>query len=169
VLQLDEPRRLYAAPACPFAAYFLGRINFLRGEVAGKSGGAYHVALAGGTTARVPLDAAAPDLRDGIAAGGTPAVVLAVRPEHLRVAAAPAPPGQNALAGRVVREKFVGTAVQLSVTVPGGAELLVEGSAGGDVAAPGTGTPAAGTDVTLSWDPGVTLMYPWEADPELGL
>jgi hypothetical protein len=95
--------------------------------------------------------------------------VLAVRPEHLRATTALAPAGQNALSGRVMREKFVGSAVHLSVAVAGGPTLVIEGPAVDAFAAPGTGVPSAGTDVTISWDPAATLMYRWEPDPELGL
>ena len=45
--QLGEPKAIYMSPSSPYAAFFLGKVNFIQGHVATQSSGSYQVASAG--------------------------------------------------------------------------------------------------------------------------
>ena len=82
VEQFASPEEIYDRPATLFVAGFVGTANLLKGTLGsgGDSGDnmARHFTLASGDTLRMPPASSA--VRDG-------AVILAVRPEHLRFAA----------------------------------------------------------------------------------
>ena len=113
LVQIGTPVELYQAPATPFVADFIGKMNFLDGEYVGRDNGDYRVRLARGATLRVPQtwDAAAP-LHDRAP------VRIAIRPERLRLVPA-GEGGPEALAGRVDAAIFVGSFRLFLVAVPG--------------------------------------------------
>ena len=151
--QLGTPREIYSKPRTPFCAFFLGKVNFLPGNVAERAGDRYRV-IVGGNTLSCPIDAPhGPFERDA-------RVVLGIRPEHLSLDDAPQPPGRNVLRGRIKREKFIGKIVQFDVEV-GPATVVVDGSPG----------QAKGVDanVQLVWDAANTHIYPLNEDAEIGI
>ena len=154
--QLDTPKEIYSKPKTPFCAFFLGKVNFLQGHVAGREGGEYRIAVAGNVL-MCPAEGVHGDM------GMNARVVLGVRPEHLRFLGdgAAAAPGQNVLQGRIAREKFVGKVVQFNVDVGDGMTIVVDG-----ILAQATGV---GSNVTLAWDARATHIYPYMEDPEIGI
>ncbi len=154
--QLDTPKEIYSKPKTPFCAFFLGKVNFLQGNVASREGGEYRIAVAGNVLT-CPAEGVHGEM------GMNARAVLGVRPEHLRLVdpATPVGPGQNALEGCISREKFVGKAVQFDVDVGGGMRIVVDGTL-----AQATGI---GSNVKLAWDARVTHIYPYMEDPEIGI
>jgi putative spermidine/putrescine transport system ATP-binding protein len=82
--QVGTPEEIYSRPASRFVASFIGTSNFLRGTIAGRSGGMLQVRLANGGQVLVPW----PD-------DGRRDVLISVRPEAVGLASldetAPAP------------------------------------------------------------------------------
>ena len=118
--QVGTPETLYASPANPFVAAFLGRANFLPATVESADGGALACRLAAGPVWRARAS-------DDASASTGAAVRLMVRPEQLRVSRAPAPAEGGALAGRVLDRRFAGPVTFYRVAVDG-AELLAQGA-----------------------------------------
>jgi spermidine/putrescine transport system ATP-binding protein len=104
--QVGTPQAIYRDPATEFVADFVGETNLLRGRVARIEQGTAYVETLGLV---VPLGAA------GISPGE--AVVLSVRPEHVRLDADPQ--GQAVVRGVI----FQGSFVQYALETPSG-ELL---------------------------------------------
>jgi len=96
LVQEGSPEDIYDRPKSEFAATFLGDANILRGEVSGNG-----IRLPDGTA----IAAAAPG---GLLAKGSAS--CAVRPERIRIVAAPArlPEAGNSLTGRVSKRMFAG-------------------------------------------------------------
>jgi putative spermidine/putrescine transport system ATP-binding protein len=117
--QIGTPREIYDRPATRFVAGFIGRANlFDAPEEAG--------------------------LRLAPAEHG-PAACWLLRPEAVTLDAAPAD-GPNAVAGTVEVVSFLGTGAQLSLRLPSGRILLVEGPAAW------ADTFRAGTPATARWN-----------------
>ena len=131
--QLGTPAELYRAPADAFVAGFIGRTNFLP---LGPG-----PALAGFA---LPLgEALAPD-----SLPPRPGHVLAVRPEHLRLA----PPGAEGAPCRVVEVAF-GGARQLVLAEAAGQRLTIEVPAADRLWQPGEAA-------TLRIQPGTARAFP---------
>jgi iron(III) transport system ATP-binding protein len=138
--QLGTPEALYATPANPFVAGFLGRANFLPATVESVDGDALAYRLAAGPIWR----ARAPD---GFAAPAGTAVRLMARPEGLRIShSADAADG---LAGRVLDRRFAGALSFYTVALDGGAEVLVQGDAS---------DADAGDEVRVAATPGAAIL-----------
>ncbi len=152
--QLDTPKEIYSKPKTPFCAFFLGKVNFLQGNVVARDNGEYRVAVAGNVLT-CPAEGVHGDMDVNAR------VVLGVRPEHLRMAGGDAGPGQNVLNGRIAREKFVGKVVQFDVEVGRGTTIVVDGTL-----EQATGV---GSNVKLVWDARMTHVYPYAEDPEIGI
>ncbi len=154
--QLDTPKEIYSKPKTPFAAFFLGKVNFLQGNVVGRSGENYLVAVAGNT-----LTCPANGHHGGLAQDAR--VVLGVRPESLRLddGTASSAGDRNKLNGKIAREKFVGKAVQFDVEVGSGTTVVVDGTL--------AQAKGVGANVTLVWDAQMTHIYPFKEDPEIGI
>ncbi len=138
--QFDTPATIYARPATPFVLDFVGMSTRLRGTVAGVDG---H---------ELVVDTAAGRVRaQGRAASGA-AVLVAVRPEHLRLGSARH--GENALELKVRDLVFLGSKTFLHFHAAEGDQAVAELPA-----AAGTGI-APGDQVTVSWTVNATLLYP---------
>jgi iron(III) transport system ATP-binding protein len=122
--QLDTPERVYAVPATPFVATFVGVANLVRADVAG-------------TTATTPLGSVR--LLEGPGAGRA---LVVIRPEHLDLepageggAAAPGAatdPGTAAALparGRIAARRFAGAELHYEVSIAGGLRVWVEAGA----------------------------------------
>jgi spermidine/putrescine transport system ATP-binding protein len=106
--QFGSPEDLYHRPANRFVAEFIGRNNFLTGEIADEDGHAV-LALRGG--ARLRLTAAA-DRRG--------AAVIAVRPERLSIADGPGP---DTVAATVRATRFLGDRIEAELEAVSGERL----------------------------------------------
>lgn len=105
--QVGTPFEVYEHPRSEFVATFLGEANVLRAEVREESGGV-RLRLSGG--AELPADGLSP------AAG--PEVRIAIRPEHLALAAPGSDMGDDgALEGTVRQVVYYGGSVLYSVEI----------------------------------------------------
>jgi spermidine/putrescine transport system ATP-binding protein len=131
--QLGAPEALYERPSTPFVARFLGASNLLAGAVEEPGS----VRLYSGTIVRVAEQLPPRGVR----------VAVGIRPEKLRLGAAPAD-GANRLAGTVTERSYVGVATQYLVETPDGTvNVFVQN------AERGGGSVEPGTEVGLSFDP----------------
>ena len=109
IQQVGRPIEIYHAPVNRFVAGFIGTppMNFLEGRLHAESGGAVFTA-----------DGAAVRLRREVAAtvSAQAAVTLGIRPEHLTIDSAIAPPA-DALRGRVVLVERLGGTSHVHVDV----------------------------------------------------
>ncbi len=113
--QVDTPERVYAVPATPFVATFIGVANLVRATVAGS-------------IAATPLGPVR--LISGPVAGRA---LVVIRPEHIDLEPADgAPmPGGAALSarGRIVSRRFAGAELHYEITLPGALQIWVEAGA----------------------------------------
>jgi spermidine/putrescine ABC transporter ATP-binding subunit len=115
--QLDTPWRIYDSPATRFVASFVGKINFLDGQVRSADDGYLGLDTPFGIL-RAPLTGAN---------GHTGAVTLAVRPEHLRfLADGERTDGLNVVCGTVESQVYIGNLRHVTVRLGAGHGLLVE-------------------------------------------
>ena len=139
--QFDEPAAIYARPATPFVLDFVGTSTSLHGRVVGADGDGVVVETAVGRI-RAP----------GRLRIGSP-VLVAVRPEHLRLGPARAAE-ENAVDLKLRDPVFFGSKLILHFHAAGEDRALAE-------VPPATGVGlAAGDQVTVSWDVAATLIYP---------
>lgn len=103
LLQCAAPRELYAHPASRAVAAFVGHANLWEAKVIDAA------------TLRTPIGLLHADAR--AFAPGAAAAAL-VRPERVRLGAAP--DGTNSFAGRVARDRFLGSFRRLDLAVSGG-------------------------------------------------
>ncbi|MBI3436960.1 MAG: ABC transporter ATP-binding protein [Proteobacteria bacterium] len=111
LMQVAEPSELYEQPNSRWVAGFIGEVNLIEGRVAALEPGIAVVAALGG------------HFRVGATAGVGPgdSVCIAVRPEKVRVANAPAAaPTDNCLAGSVVDIGYLGGMSSYQVRVADG-------------------------------------------------
>jgi iron(III) transport system ATP-binding protein len=98
--QVGTPAELYHSPRNSFVAAFIGQTNLFKGQVIARDGPNLRV-----QTPLGPIDASA---------NGTTHVtdvILSIRPEQMRIAAADRPsPGTNRLVGKPVQTTFLGEA-----------------------------------------------------------
>ncbi|MFN4014051.1 MAG: ABC transporter ATP-binding protein [Reyranella sp.] len=128
--QVDEPRRLYGAPASLFVARFLGESNALAATVQRHDDGRCLAVLATGepVTATMPV----------ICAAGSP-VHLVVRPEKILLGKA-AHGLPNRFGARIAEVTFLGDQTRLRLVAFGADDFIVKlaNTAGQDSFAPGT-------------------------------
>ncbi len=104
VLQVGTPEEVYRNPTSRFVAEFVGLANFLSAEVVSPGR-----VVTGGVELYV----------DGLRAPSGKRVVLAVRPEEVRVSPKPRDGDANTLRGRVRSVTFLGAVRRLTVEVAG--------------------------------------------------
>jgi putative spermidine/putrescine transport system ATP-binding protein len=137
--QFDTPAVVYTQPATPFVLDFVGMSTRLRGTVADAQGD------------ELVIDTAAGRVRArGRAALGS-SVLVAVRPENLRLG--PARGGENAIELKIHDPVFLGSKLILHFHAADGDQAVAElpASTGRDL--------APGDQVSVSWDVGATLIY----------
>jgi len=137
--QFDTPALVYARPATPFVLDFVGMSTRLRGRVAGADGDLLVIDTAAGRV-RAP----------GHAAAGAN-VLVAVRPENVRLTLARE--GDNAVTLKVRDHVFLGSKLLLHFHASEGDHAVAELPA-----AAGQGV-APGDAVTVSWAVDATLVY----------
>ena len=117
IVQEASPREIYAAPASPFVAEFIGGANVVDGTVVAREGRQTRIALPGDAQTVVVESDAPP--------GET--VRLVIRPEAVRLSTSPLD-GDNVLTGRVRAATFIGHAVDCTVEIAPGLSLRVMAS-----------------------------------------
>ena len=118
VEQVDEPRRLYERPANRFVADFMGGANLIPGRVLARDGARVRVRTACGEW-----------LSEAVMGPADPGaeVMLAIRPEALRLGQA-APAGRvNAFSGRLADQAFLGETEETWVRLSDGTLLKTVG------------------------------------------
>jgi spermidine/putrescine ABC transporter ATP-binding subunit len=152
LVQIGTPEELYAAPATPFVAHFIGKISFVEGRVRGDEGRFSVVELDGDGVVRAAA-AARP------AAGSR--VRIALRPECLSVGRTAGAEHDNHVTGTVERRKFLGNLAHYFVRTGAGRLIMVEGPARGDQA-------KVGDRVSVTWRPedGLVFMDDGQEHPE---
>jgi putative spermidine/putrescine transport system ATP-binding protein len=129
--QVDTPAALYESPRNAFVAQFIGDNNLLTATLEAAEDGFCRARLPGGEAVEARLHAAT---------GAGQAIVLSLRPEHIRIGGI----GANTLAGTVSDAIYHGDHVRLLVARPGGGELVIK--------LPGrVETPPPGSLVTLGF------------------
>jgi len=116
VLQVGTPAEIYRDPAHRFVMEFMGSPNALTGRVERLDGGGAHVAILGVGEVR------ARDGGDGLAAGA--AAMVLVRPECVRLAAAPPAAPAAPISGRVAKIADLGFLSHCFVRLADGHEVL---------------------------------------------
>ena len=129
LVQIGAPAELYNCPSTPFAADFIGKMNFIDGHCAGTTETTFSVRLANHQVVKVPIDR----LRGAaLPVNGAP-IKLAIRPEQVRLA----PRGHdisNALPGEIETAIFAGSFETFLVRTLAEATLHVQIPAGGSSA-----------------------------------
>jgi putrescine transport system ATP-binding protein len=142
--QVGTPAEVYERPASRFVAEFLGAANILPARVRGRDGRGTALEVLGR-----PVQAASD-------APAGEAVLLAIRPERLRIQPAAAAAG-NRLSGTVTLSAYAGDMLLHTVRLADGTEMRVS-------APLGDGLDAAclppETAVTLSWAPEACILLP---------
>ncbi len=110
--QVGGPREVYERPANRFVAEFLGDVNILHLDGAGKSGEIAEGSFEGRSLRLVN-------------AGESVTSTLAIRPEHMRLSEH-APASGNALAATIVASTYLGAETRFSLVTPGGVELILQ-------------------------------------------
>ncbi len=137
IAQIGAPREVYEAPASRFVADFLGAVTLFAGRVVAVEGRLHRIASdeAGATLA---VDCAPLEIGR--------AVVVAIRPEKIALAASPASGAANCLAGTVAKISYRGDASTYRVALATGKMVRVTASN----QTRGSGI-AEATAVTLAW------------------
>jgi ABC-type Fe3+/spermidine/putrescine transport system ATPase subunit len=141
--QIATPEEIYRFPKTAFVASFLGKINWLRGEVT-SDGGRPAVNICG---SRVPLDGRSP------AANGP--LKVGIRPEDLWITpqARSASEGLNGrLSAMVMNRLFFGDSTTIRVAVADGTELVVDQRPVSDA--------LPGQTVQIEWSPAAMHVFP---------
>jgi spermidine/putrescine transport system ATP-binding protein len=108
VLQVGSPTDIYERPTCRFVADFIGETNFLDGEVVGQENGQVEVKIRPDLTVRVPSS------EEG-AAG--PVVIVAIRPEKIRILDEPTQCLENCLPGVIREVVYIGTDTHFQISL----------------------------------------------------
>ncbi|MEN6484540.1 MAG: ABC transporter ATP-binding protein, partial [Syntrophobacteraceae bacterium] len=114
--QVGTPFEIYYRPESRFAAEFMGSSNIIEMDVAGYDEAQSQI-VAETAGQRFFLRGERPS-------GAR--VVLSVRPEWLRIVAAPAEGEKNLLSGRILSSTFLGSMIRYQVTGPGEKPVAIE-------------------------------------------
>jgi ABC-type Fe3+/spermidine/putrescine transport system ATPase subunit len=131
--QIGKPEEMYARPKTAFVASFLGKINWMRGEVV--AGGGRRVLIAGQS---VKCDRAV-----GLAPGG---VKVGIRPEDVSVGE------EGGVSAQVIGRQFLGESVVLQLKLSDGTVVCA------DQRAPVTNA-AVGNTVQVGWEAGAAHVF----------
>jgi ABC-type Fe3+/spermidine/putrescine transport system ATPase subunit len=134
--QIGTPEEVYRHPRTAFVASFLGKINWLRGEVERGHGGD-RLVVAG---------ASVPSVFAGQTASGP--VKVGIRPEDVWLDA------NGPVAARIVRRQFLGDSTVLHLQLTSGEILLA------DQRGPGENPPTGEGEVRLSWAAEAAHVFP---------
>ncbi|TIV76015.1 MAG: TOBE domain-containing protein, partial [Mesorhizobium sp.] len=99
VMQVATPAEIYEAPTSRFVAHFVGNVNMFEGKVAEHTANATRIT--GATGAEIVVD------NGGKAAAGSD-IVVAIRPEKIKVSSKKPADAVNALEGEVYDVAYLG-------------------------------------------------------------
>ena len=116
VQQVGTPRDVYERPANLFVADFMGLVNKVPGTLIERREGSARIRIGGQTIEAFTAD--------GIDTTGP--VIVAIRPEAIRLGNAHQAAGHNVLAGTIVESSFLGNIVDHQIDV-GGLLMRVQG------------------------------------------
>jgi putrescine transport system ATP-binding protein len=116
LMQVATPAEIYERPNSCWVADFIGDVNLIEGTVVTVQPDAVLIDGTSGRRFRLP---ASPDARVGLR------VFIALRPEHLRMAAATPRERENSLSGRVSDIAYLGDVSIYKVRLVDGAEIKV--------------------------------------------
>ena len=148
--QVDSPEAIYRRPRTAFVASFLGKINWLVGEIL-TDGGRPFVQVGG---CRAPLVSAP-------IAGG--AVKVGIRPEEVRIASTRDGNSRSelpTLRATVLSRLFFGDSTTLCVRTADGTELTIDQRPASDA--------APGQTVQIEWSPAAMHIFPAEDEIATG-
>ncbi len=152
--QMGSPADLYDNPRTSFVANFLGQSNLIMGSIIGGSGREKVVDIFG---SKIALPVSRNHAHDS-------SVLLGIRPEKIRIAAAGSSMYGNILQGGVVSDaSYIGVSTQYQVEMPWGQELMVF-----EQNDDGTPPLAKGDPVVISWEPIFTFGLPGDQDAGAG-
>ncbi|HEV8306555.1 MAG TPA: ABC transporter ATP-binding protein [Methylomirabilota bacterium] len=140
IVQIGTPTEIYERPRSRFVSDFIGISNFLAGRIVARGAEALTVEL----PAALRLQAAGVD---GLAVGDP--VELAIRPEKIRLAAAPLP-AANCVAGQVEHLVYLGAVTYYYLRIAGEVRLVVMEQ--NQTARPERPPYPVGTTVYAGWD-----------------
>jgi iron(III) transport system ATP-binding protein len=120
--QLGTPREVYAEPATAFVRDFLGPWIKFAGVLLARSPGEATVRLREGSTL----------VAGGADNAGAGEVMLAIRPEQVRIEPATRPPHGNQLAARLTSLQFLGRAYAARAELTNGESFAIELPAAGE-------------------------------------
>ena len=141
--QIGTPAEIYERPATRYVAEFLGAANILPASILQRDATRTTLSVAG---AVVAATAPAP-------AGD---VILAIRPERLRIVTA-APDTGNSLSGTIVASDYAGDMLLHTVRLPDGTDLRASTHLADGIA---IARLAPGAPVTLTWSPDACILLP---------
>ncbi|MGE0723848.1 MAG: ABC transporter ATP-binding protein [Alphaproteobacteria bacterium] len=144
LVQFGAPAELYERPATRFVADFLGKSNFLQGQVVGRENGTL-VYARGALRLRQASD-------EGTPPAGAP-VLVALRPEKIAVVADAPPATANAVAGRIAQWSYSGAHFQLVVDTADLGRMTASVPAWRCAI-----EPSVGRDIHLGWDPDASVI-----------
>jgi spermidine/putrescine transport system ATP-binding protein len=147
VLQVDRPSAIYERPATRFVADFIGITNFLEGRLVSLSDNLAVVEVEG-------LGRISANREEGVAI--TQRVILAIRPERMRLTDGTNPAEDNQAHGIVEEVIFVGNDTQYYLRLLNGDRLIVREQNQIPLAYMRQITP--GTNVAANWSPFSTNM-----------
>ena len=153
IVQHGSPQELYDRPRTRFVADFLGRSNFLRARVDATSGD--ELALSCGP-ARLVQTAA--QKRGAVVVGDE--ILLALRPENIRVREAGASDLANQVTARVRNWSYLGTEFHLVLDAGAIGDFAVTVPASRNAA-----PPEIGGDITIGWDAGSATIVEDDGAP----
>jgi putative spermidine/putrescine transport system ATP-binding protein len=145
IQQLDAPATLYERPSSEFVAGFLGRSNFIPGQVTESTGTGARVNTVFGSVTTTP---------NGSLATGSKATIV-VRPEKLSLSAGE-PDRDNRARGTITDLTYFGTHLEVEVDVAG-VKL-------GVIMPTNDTTLSPGADVWLGWQQNASLLLRGEED-----
>jgi len=150
VLQVESPMRLYESPNCRFVADFIGTMNFFDGALRDVADGIALVDAGplGEIKARVESD---PPLGE---------VVVAIRPEKLRIAFEAPSDAANMVEGSLGPSAYLGDRSHFYVNLPGHDQPVAVASQ--NVERLASGTFEASRTVWLTWTPEAVVLLPRE-------
>jgi putative spermidine/putrescine transport system ATP-binding protein len=143
LVQVDTPQMLYNRPRTRFVADFLGCGNFLDGVVADLAEDHFRYRCGEQLFVQAGRE---PNLQQG------DKVVLALRPEHIRVAVTRPDHVENSLQGSIVSASYSGAHHQVMVDVGSGTRLVIAVPSGDSDMSMTVGAP-----VWLGWTPEATV------------
>ncbi len=150
VLQVESPMRLYESPNCRFVADFIGTMNFFDGALRGVDEGIALVDAGplGQIKARIETDPPSGE------------VVVAIRPEKLRIAFEAPDDAVNIVEGSLGPSAYLGDRSHFYVNLPGHDHPVAVASQ--NVERLASGTFEASRPVWLTWAPEAVVLLPRE-------